>query len=155
MRFNRQNNNIFTSWWWTVDKISLLAIIIIMAFGAVMVTTASPAVAERIGYDGAYFIKRQLGFLAVTFFIMIFFSFLPPIAIRRIATLGFAIGVILLLMVLISGAETKGARRWIPIGSFALQPSEFMKPFFIIVTAWMLSESKLRRDFNEIGRAHV
>jgi len=151
MQFNRRNNNIFTSWWWTVDKMSLLAIIIIMAFGAVMVTTASPAVAERIGYDGSYFIKRQLVFLTGTFFIMIGCSLLPPIAIRRIATIGFGVGILLLLAVLLLGAETKGARRWISIGSFALQPSEFMKPFFIIVTAWMLSESKLRQGFNGLA----
>jgi cell division protein FtsW len=151
MQFNRKNNNIFTSWWWTVDKTSLLVIILIMAFGAVMVTTASPAVAERIGYDGSYFIKRQLFFLSGTFFIMIGFSFLSPVMIRRIATIGFGVGVFLLIAVLMLGAETKGARRWIAIGSFALQPSEFMKPFFIIVTAWMLSESKLRQGFNGLA----
>ena len=150
MKFNRQNNNVFTSWWWTVDKISLLAILIIMAFGAIMVTTASPAVAERIGLDGSFFIKRQLIFLIVTLFVMLFFSFLSPLAIRRIATIGFGVGIFLLILVLFFSHETKGARRWISIGSFALQPSEFMKPFFIIVTAWMLAESKIRQGFKGV-----
>lgn len=150
MKFNRQNNNIITSWWWTVDKISLLAILIIMAFGAIMVATASPAVAERIGLDGSFFIKRQLIFIVITLFIMIFFSLLSPLAIRRVATIGFGIGVLLLIAVLIFSAETKGAKRWIQIGSFALQPSEFMKPFFIIVTAWMLAESKIRQGFKGV-----
>ncbi len=147
MKFDRQNTNIFTSWWWTVDKISLLAIFIIMAFGAIMVTTASPAVAERIGLDGSYFIKRQLIFLVITLVVMLFFSFLNPIVIRRIATIGFAIGIILLVVVLIFSPETKGAKRWINLGGFSLQPSEFMKPFFIIVTAWMLAESKIKQGF--------
>ncbi len=150
MKFDRQNNNIFTSWWWTVDKLSLIAILIIMAFGAIMVTTASPAVAERIGLEGSYFIKRQLIFLVITLFVMLFFSLLSPIAIRRIATIGFGAGVFLLLLVLMFSPETKGARRWIAFGSFTLQPSEFMKPFFIIVTAWMLSQSKIRQDFKGV-----
>jgi cell division protein FtsW len=115
-----------------------------------MVTTASPAVAERIGLDGSFFIKRQLVFLVITFFVILFFSFLNPIAIRRIATIGFGIGIILLVFVLIFSPETKGAKRWIAMGSFALQPSEFMKPFFIIVTAWMLAESKIRQGFKGI-----
>ena len=75
MNFNRQNNNILTSWWWTIDKISLLVIIVIMAFGAIMVTTASPAVAERIGLESSFFIKRQLIFLVIALIVMLFFSF--------------------------------------------------------------------------------
>lgn len=147
MKFNRQNNNIITSWWWTVDKILLLAILIIMAFGAVMVATASPAVAERIGLDSSFFIKRQLVFLCITFFIILITSLFSPIAIRRLSTIGFAVGVILLIVVLIFSPETKGAKRWISLGSFTLQPSEFMKPFFVVVTAWMLSESKIKTGF--------
>lgn len=150
MKFDRQNNNIFTSWWWTIDKLSLVAILIIMAFGAIMVTTASPAVAERIGLDGSFFIKRQLVFLVITFFAMLFFSFLSPITIRRVATVGFGIGIFLLILVLMFSPETKGAKRWLALGSFTLQPSEFMKPFFIIVTAWMLSESKIRQGFKGV-----
>lgn len=150
MKFDRQNNNIITSWWWTVDKLLLLAILIIMAFGAVMVATASPAVAERIGLESSFFIKRQLIFLFITFFVVMFFSFLSPLVIRRIATIGFGIGIGMLVAVLIFSAETKGAKRWIPIGSFTMQPSEFMKPFFVVVTAWMLSESKVRHGFKGI-----
>lgn len=121
-----------------------------MAFGAMMVTTASPAVAERIGVDDSFFIKRQLIYLITTLVVMIFFSILSPLAIRRIATLGFIIGIILLVLVLIFSPETKGAKRWLYLGSLSIQPSEFMKPFFIIVTAWMLFESKIRQDFNGI-----
>lgn len=150
MKFDRQNNSILTGWWWTIDKLSLLAIVIIMGFGAIMVTTASPAVAERIGLDGSFFIKRQLVFLVITFIVMLACSMLTPLQIRRIATVGFAVGIVLLILVLIFSPETKGARRWISIGSFTIQPSEFMKPFFIIVTAWMLSESKIRANFQGI-----
>jgi cell division protein FtsW len=147
MKFDRQNKNIFTSWWWKVDKLSLVAIILIIVFGAIMVATASPAVAERIGYDSFHFVRKQLVFLSATLVIIIAVSFIPPIGIRRMAMVGFAITLLLMLIVLLFGHETNGAKRWLYIGSFSLQPSEFMKPFFIIVTAWMLSEAKIRKGF--------
>ena len=148
MNFDRQNKNIFTSWWWTVDRLSLFVTFMIVAFGAIMVTTASPAIAERIGLDSFYFVKRQLVFLFLSIIILLFTSFLSPLTIRRGASIGFAFGILMLLIVLIFGTETNGAKRWISLFGFSLQPSEFMKPFFIIVTAWMLSESKVRKDFN-------
>lgn len=150
MKFNRKNNNIFTSWWLTIDKLSLFAILVVMAFGVIMVATASPAVAQRIGFEGLYFIKRQLFYFIVSIGAVLVFSMLDPIMLRRIATIGFVVGIILLVAVLIFGAETKGAKRWIPIGGFSLQPSEFMKPLFIIVSAWMLSEAKIRQGFKGI-----
>lgn len=150
MKFNRRNNNIATSWWLTIDKLSLFAILIVMAFGVIMVATSSPAVAQRIGLESTFFIKRQLVFLVASVFVMLIFSLLDPITLRRISTVGFGIGIILLVLVLIIGTEIKGSRRWIAIGSFALQPSEFMKPFFIIVSGWMLSEAKIRPGFQGI-----
>lgn len=147
MKFDRQNKNIITSWWWTVDRFSLLAIFLIIAFGAIMVTTSSQAVAERIGMDSFYFVKRQFCFLMASIVILLSISLLPPLAVRRFASIGFALGIFLLIGVLIFGTETNGAKRWIFLFGFSLQPSEFMKPFFIIVTAWMLSESKIRVGF--------
>ncbi|MCE3233379.1 MAG: ftsW [Rickettsiaceae bacterium] len=147
MKFDRQNKNILTTWWWTVDKFSLVAILMIIAFGAMMVATASPAVAERIGYDSFYFVKRQLIFLFIALFTIISISFLSPQNIKRTAAIGFIIGAILMVGVLLFGASTNGAKRWIFIGGMSLQPSEFMKPFFIVVTAWMLSEAKVKDGF--------
>lgn len=147
INFDRQNKNALSSWWWTVDKLSLLAIILIMAFGAVMVTTASPAIAERIGHDSFYFVRRQLLFLSLSLFLMIGVSFLNPMAIRRVSLIGFCGGIILMLGVLLFGAETNGAKRWIFLGGLSIQPSEFMKPFIIIITAWMLSEAKAKPLF--------
>lgn len=147
MKFDRQNKNIFTSWWRTVDKLSLVAIVVIIAFGALMVATASPAIADRIGYDSFHFVRKQLVFLSATFVIIVAVSFIPPIGIRRLAMVGFVITLVLMVLVLLLGHETNGAKRWLSIGGASLQPSEFMKPFFIIVTAWMLSEAKIRSGF--------
>jgi cell division protein FtsW len=147
MKFDRQNQNAVSAWWWTVDRLALLAVFLIIAFGALLVTTASPAVAERIGLESFYFIKRQLVFLSISCFIIVGVSFFSATTIRRIAVIGFAVGVLLLIAVLFVGMETKGARRWISLFGFSLQPSEFMKPLFIVITAWMLSESKIKRNF--------
>jgi cell division protein FtsW len=144
MRFNRQNKNSITSWWWTVDKLSLLAIIILIVFGAFMVTTASVAIADRIGHDIFYFVKKQLIFLSGTLIIIVGISFMTPMAIRRMAIIGFLCGLILMVAVLVFGSDINGAKRWIFIAGQSLQPSEFMKPFFVVVTAWMLSEAKIK-----------
>ncbi len=147
MKFDRENKNLITTWWWTIDRLALGAMLLIMCFGAMMVATASPAIAERIGFDSFYFVRRQLFFLTVSLFLMFGISLLSPIAIRRMATIGFSVGIILLIAVLLFGASTNGAKRWISVFGFSLQPSEFMKPFFIVVTAWMLSEGKTRPGF--------
>jgi cell division protein FtsW len=147
IRFDRRNKNIISSWWWTIDKLSLCAILLIIAFGAMMVATASPAIAERIGHDSFYFVRRQFIFLFLSVLILISVSFFPPIVIRRMSAIGFSIGIILLIGVLFFGTETNGAKRWIFIGGLSLQPSEFMKPFFIVVTAWMLSEARTKPLF--------
>lgn len=145
--FDRENKNILSSWWWTVDRLSLLCIGLIIAFGAIMVTTASPAVAEHLGKGSFYFVKRQFVFLILSIFTIFFASLASTATIRRIGLVGFLVSVILLVIVLVLGAEANGAKRWLSIFGFSLQPSEFMKPFFIITIAWVLSESKIKQGF--------
>lgn len=150
MKFDRQNKNMISSWWWTVDRMSLTAILLIICFGAIMVTTASPAIAERIGYDSFYFIRRQLIFLFISCWFMIGVSMLSPTTVRRLAVIAFIGGIFLLVGLLLFGNAINGAKRWMFIAGVSIQPSEFMKPLFIIVTAWMLSESKIKHDFKGV-----
>jgi len=150
MKITRSNKNIISSWWWTVDHLTLVAVGMIIAFGAIIVTAASPSVAERIGLESFYFVKRQLVFLLMALCSIFCFSLLSPTTIRRISILGFVFVVILLITVLLVGEETKGATRWLYIFGFSLQPSEFVKPFFIVVIAWLLSESKNMLSFKGV-----
>jgi cell division protein FtsW len=140
--FDRSRRDIFSKWWWTVDRVMCLAILLLMSFGMMMVVTASPAIAERIGVDSFYFVKRQLVFLFLGIFCMLGVSLLPVVAIRRLGIIGFLGCLVLMAGVLVIGEEVNGAKRWLSIGGFSLQPSEFGKPFFIIVTAWLLSFEK-------------
>ncbi len=138
----RTDKSLFGRWWWTVDRWMLSAIISIAAIGALLTLAASPAVAERIGFDTFHFVRRQFVFLPVSLVLMVLVSLMTPRGIRRLAVgcAGFAlIGMLATLMV---GAEIKGASRWIHLFGFSLQPSEFIKPAFAIIAAWLFAESR-------------
>jgi len=139
--FSRTDNSIISTWWWTVDRWLLMSIALLIAIGMVLVFGASPAVAERIGLPSFHFVERQVIFLIMSVFVMFSVSLMTPITVRRTGVILFLICLALLVATLFLGPEVKGARRWIPIGFFTLQASEFMKPAFIIFTAWMFSES--------------
>src|SRR6266581_7681844 len=147
MRFARIDQSPVARWWWTVDRWSLGALGMLIGFGVVLSLAASPPVAERIGYDGLHFVRRHLAMLPLAIGVMLAVSLQPPRTIRRIALIGFVIAVVLLSLTFVIGAEIKGARRWINLPGLSVQPSEFVKPTFGVVAAWLFSEQKLRPRF--------
>src|SRR5207302_1152792 len=108
----------------------------------VMSMAASPAVAERLGYAPLHFAERQLATVPFALAIMFAVSLLPPRDVRRLAFIGFAIAVALLALTFVIGAEIKGARRWINLPGLSLQPSEFVKPTFTVIAAWLFAEQR-------------
>ena len=147
MRFARIDQSPVARWWWTVDRWSLAALAMLIGFGVVMSLAASPPVAERIGYDGLHFVRRHLAMLPLAIGVMFAVSLQPPRMIRRIAVIGFVVSLALLALTFVVGVEIKGARRWINLPGLSLQPSEFVKPTFAVVAAWLFSEQKLRPRF--------
>ena len=147
MRFARIDQSPVARWWWTVDRWSFAALGLLIGFGVVLSLAASPAVAERIGYDGLHFVRRHLALLPLATGVMFVVSLQPPRTVRRIAVIGFTIAVVLLSLTFLIGAEIKGARRWINLPGLSVQPSEFVKPTFAVVGAWLFSEQKLRSGF--------
>jgi len=143
----RTDTSLLGRWWWTVDRWTLAAVIAIAAIGAVLTMAASPAVAERIGFDAFHFVRRQLVFLPTALLIMFTVSLLAPRGVRRLAVACTAVGLVLMVLVLWVGQETNGAARWLQFGSLSLQPSEFVKPGFAVIAAWMLSERRLDNRF--------
>ena len=147
MTFARIDQSPVARWWWTVDRWSLLALAVLIGFGVVLSLAASPPVAERIGYDGMHFVRRHLAMLPLAIGVMFLVSLQPPRSIRRIAVIGFAIALALLAFTFVIGVEIKGARRWINLPGLSLQPSEFVKPTFAVVAAWLFAEQKLHPRF--------
>jgi len=112
-----------------------------------MMLAASPAVAERIHQSRDVFILKQVVFLALAGLIVVGVSLLSPRGIRRLALLGCLAALALTAATLVMGVEIKGARRWISIPGMTVQPSEFLKPCFAVVAAWLLSEGQRVRHF--------
>jgi cell division protein FtsW len=138
--FARTDTSLLGRWWWTVDRLTLAALGLLIGIGIVLTLAASPAVANRIGADSFHFVRRQFLFLAPSVLLMFAISLLTPLQVRRFAAVALTVAYALLLLTLVMGAEIKGATRWIAIGPLSIQPSEFVKPAFIVVSAWMLSE---------------
>lgn len=135
--FNK--NNFIKTWWRNVDQQTIIALCILILFSLMLVATTSAAVAEKIGLVDNYFSSRQAIYLMIATSFVIIFSSLEAKWIKRIGILGFLINIAILVLVKFYGYEVKGATRWLRIAGFSYQPSEFIKPFFAIVTGWVLS----------------
>ena len=134
---SRAERGLVADWLRTVDRWLLGSFGALMVIGLVMALAASPAVAERLNLSTFHFVDRQALMLAPTAILMIATSFLSPRHVRRAALALFAISLGLIIAALLFGAEVKGARRWI----FGVQPSEFIKPAFVVLAAWAFTES--------------
>ena len=143
---SRAERTLFGEWWWTIDRSLLFAVMTLMVLGVVLSLAASPAVAEHIGLDPFHFVNRQAIFLAPALCIMLGVSFLSPRQVRRLAWVAFGVGLALLALTLVHGTEIKGARRWVSFAGIVVQPSEFVKPAFIVLAAWLFAEGSERRD---------
>lgn len=142
--FSRTDTSVLGRWWWTVDRLTLSALLALIGFGYVMMLAASPAVAERIGATSRHlFFARQVVYLALAAAVMVGVSLFSPKSIRRLALLGCGGALVLTAATLVIGVEIKGARRWLPVPGLSLQPSEFLKPCFAVVAAWLIAESKV------------
>ena len=137
---SRVDRGLTASWWWTVDRWFLAAFLSLMVLGIVLSFAASPAVAERIGLESYHFVERQILFMVPAMIAMIGVSFLSTRNIRRLALLMLVGSLLLMVAALFIGVEVKGARRWVSLAGISIQPSEFMKPAFVVICAWLFSE---------------
>jgi cell division protein FtsW len=136
----------FAAWWWTIDRLLLAALLALMLAGIVLSLAASPPVASRLGLEPFYFVSRHVLYLIPALAVLLATSFLPPRHIRRLALIVFVLSLLLIAATLHFGAEVKGARRWIVLAGINIQPSEFLKPAFVILIAWLFGESARRPE---------
>jgi cell division protein FtsW len=143
--FARTDRSTLGLWWWTVDRWTLAALILLMGVGALLVLAASPAVATHLKLDSFYLVRHHFALLVPAAILMLGISLMTPLGIRRLAVIGLIIALALTALTLADGSEIKGARRWIDLLGLSVQPSEFVKPCFAVVAAWMFAEQHGRR----------
>jgi len=140
MMLSRTDRSPVATWWWTVDRWFLSAFLMLMGLGVVLSFAASPAVAERIGLDSYHFVTRQIMFMVPAVGVMIGVSFLDARQVRRLALIMLLAALVLMVLTLFVGVEAKGAKRWVHVFGMSIQPSEYMKPAFVVVCAWLFAE---------------
>jgi cell division protein FtsW len=146
MLISRSDRGALARWWFTVDKLLLTSILLLMAAGVIINLAASPPVAHRLGLEPFHFFERQLAYLLPAALVLVFTSFLDERG-ARLMSLGVLVtGTMLMGLAIVAGPEVKGASRWIDIGPVNLQPSEFVKPAFVVIAAWLLAERSKRPD---------
>ena len=143
-RYGRSDRSAMSRWFWEIDRVLLLLVAVLIGIGLIAVAAASPAVAER--YSGGnvhlaslHYFYRQLLWIAVSLPVMIVISMMPRERARRLSLIGAVVCIVALVFVPIIGPEVNGAKRWIGVGFAQVQPSEFLKPFFVVALAWLLS----------------
>ncbi len=143
-RYGRSDRSAMGRWFWEIDRVLLLLIAVLIGIGLIAVAAASPAAAVRysggsVRFPELYYFYRQIAWIAVGLPVMVGISMLTRERARRLSLFGAAFFFVLLAFVPVLGPEVNGARRWLDIGVGQLQPSEFLKPFYVVAMAWLLS----------------
>ncbi|MBK8177075.1 MAG: cell division protein FtsW [Rhodospirillales bacterium] len=140
--FARTDKSLLSRWWWTLDRWTLAAVLLIAALGIVLTMAASPPVAERIGLDPFYFARRQAFYVPSALIVMVATSLLSPKGVLRASAIMLVVSFLATLATLFIGAEVKGATRWLYIAGVSIQPSEFLKPALAVVSAALIANSR-------------
>jgi cell division protein FtsW len=143
-RLGRSDRSAIGMWFWEIDRVLLMLVMVLISIGLLAVAAASPAAAHRysggaVTFTPLYYFWRQIAWVAVSLPVMLGVSMLPTVMARRFAIVGAIVFTVALALVPLIGVEKNGAVRWIGVGMAQFQPSEFLKPFFVVALAWLLS----------------
>jgi cell division protein FtsW len=141
--FARSDRSPLGMWWWTVDRWMLGVAALLIGIGVALSFASSPAAAMRMNIgDPFHFAVRQCVFGAGAAVILLCVSMLEVRTIRRAAFFIWLAAIAVMLALPLFGHNAKGATRWLEVGGFTLQPSEFMKPALVVLVAWMFAEGQ-------------
>jgi cell division protein FtsW len=146
MLLSRADKSIVSDWWFSIDRLMLVVILLLMLAGLILSLAASPAEAHRLGVEPLYFFRKHAIFLGPAAVAMIAVSMMTPRQLRRLCLASYGLGLLLMAAALVQGVEKNGAVRWLMIAGLQIQPSEFVKPSFVVLTAWLFSEGARRPD---------
>jgi cell division protein FtsW len=149
--YGRSDTSAVGRWFWEIDKVLVLLLAVLIGIGLIAVAAASPAAGERysggnVRFSELHYFYRQIVWIAVGLPVMIGISMMSRERAKRMCLAGAAFFFVLLIFVPVLGPEVNGATRWIDIGIGQLQPSEFLKPFFVVAMAWLLSLRELDKS---------
>ncbi len=134
---------IFPRWWRSIDKWSVSCVLLLFGIGLLLGLAASPPLAERNGLSPFHYVQRQVFFGSIAMVIMFITTMMSPQLVRRLGVLGFSVAFVALMFLPLFGTDFgKGAVRWYSLGFGSIQPSEFFKPGFVIVAAWLIAASQ-------------
>ena len=150
---SRTSRNPIAKWWWTVDRQMVIGVMVLLGMGFFAAFAASPAVAQHIGKSTYYFANKQLVFLVLAAFVFLAVSMIDAIWIRRLAVLILVGAIGGVVLTLFAGVTVKGASRWLHIFGVSIQPSEMLKPAFVVVVAWLLARQRARFKAHDIWYA--
>ncbi|WP_089232679.1 peptidoglycan glycosyltransferase FtsW [Tropicimonas sediminicola] len=139
----RGGDPVLPRWWRTVDRWSMSAILMLFGVGLLLGLAASPPLAARNGLDSFHYVERQLFFGGLALITMMIVSMMSPSLVRRLAVIAFGLSFISLILLPFFGTDFgKGAVRWYSFGFASVQPSEFLKPVFVVLTGWLMAASQ-------------
>lgn len=138
-------------WLMSIDQVQLFVVLLLIGIGVWVSIASTPAVAIKLGLKPFYFVQQHIAMIPIVLLLIIGLSTLKPRYIRTLSCLGYFGCVLLVTCTLLVGSEIKGARRWLNIFGFSLQPSEFLKPIMSIITAWLVSKQYKNRKFNGLA----
>jgi len=118
-------------WWKQIDKVNFALILMLAIIGIILSISLS---------DSYLFLNKHLIFSIIGIFIMISVSYFEIKFLRRFSLLSIILFILILFIILFLDYEVNGSKRWLKIYGFSLQPSEFIKPFFFLLSAWFISQ---------------
>ena len=140
--FSRADKSLIGRWWWTIDRPLLFSFLTLLVLGILLSLAGSPGTAERLNIDTFYFVKRHAVLSVGALGVILVGSLASPRLLRYVCWTVLGASIVMLVLTPLMGMEIKGARRWISLGGFSLQATEFVKPSFIVVAAWLFSQKK-------------
>lgn len=146
MYFKRGESKI-RNWWWNIDSSLFMMVVSLLIIGAILVTTASPVVAQKLSLSYFFFSSRHLFYVTLAIAIIIATSNIKTEHIKKISLIGFFITLILLAYTPFAGESIKGAKRWLSVFGFSLQPSEILKPLYVVIIGMILVEKENNPHF--------
>lgn len=144
---SRADTSLLGRWWWSVDRLTLLGLTILLGVGYVLALAAMPGVTTHITDPHTLAMIKQIFFLALSGVTMLGMSML---SLRQVKLAALGMGIVFFLLTgftLVHGTEVDGAHRWLSLPGFTIQPSEFLRPAFVIVSAWLIAESRRTPGF--------